>query len=160
MRYIALLTLPLALSGAANGWAQQPAAAEQVEEIVIVGQRTLSALRRQVEDAELQVYDVFNKLNEDRRYDIHCQMVAPIGSNIKRRRCAPQFADDAERDEALAFLDGRPVIPAATVISEQNGVLHERMAALARANPEFLEALRAHSEARVRLTEARAAYFD
>ncbi|MCC6202930.1 MAG: hypothetical protein IT494_07980 [Gammaproteobacteria bacterium] len=136
-----------------------PAVAEDIEEIVIVGQRTLSTLRRQMEDAELRVYDVFNGLNDDRRYDIHCQQVAPIGSNIKRRRCAPQFADDAERDEALAFLEGHPVIPAAQVIAEQNGKLRERMAALAREHPEFLEALKEHYEASIQLKEARAAYF-
>jgi hypothetical protein len=78
---------------------------EPIDEITVLGQRTLRTLRLEVQAARERVYDLFNSLNSDDEFDIHCRNVPRTGTRIPQRVCRPQFADSATSTAARQFLD-------------------------------------------------------
>ncbi|HET7609494.1 MAG TPA: hypothetical protein VFL84_12510 [Gammaproteobacteria bacterium] len=72
-------------------------AAERVEEIVVEGRRTLFSLRRDVQAARENVWEVFSALNSDDDFDIACTSAPRTGSHVKNRACRPRYADNATR---------------------------------------------------------------
>jgi hypothetical protein len=72
-------------------------AQEPVEEVVVRGRRTLFSLRRELQSARENVWDVFSALNSDDDFDIACTSAPRTGSHVKSRACRPQYADDATR---------------------------------------------------------------
>ena len=78
--------------------------AEQIEEITVLGQRSLRALRLEVQAARERVYDLFNSLNSNDEFDITCQNVPMTGTRIPQRVCRPQFAGNATSTAASGFL--------------------------------------------------------
>jgi hypothetical protein len=71
------------------------AAAEPIEEITVVGERLLRDLRLDVQVARENVYGLFNSLNTNEEFDIHCHDGARTGTRMVQRVCRPQFTDDA-----------------------------------------------------------------
>ena len=65
------------------------------DEVIVIG-KSSSQLKVEMERAEEAVYDRFNALNSDHQFDIHCRREAPLGSNISRRVCQPNFWRDIE----------------------------------------------------------------
>ena len=59
--------------------AQEP---DAIDEIVVMGGRSLTLLRHEVTQAEDVFYDRYNLLNEDDRYDMICKDETPIGTRI------------------------------------------------------------------------------
>jgi hypothetical protein len=121
-----------------------PAAVENVaeppEEITVTG-KSMAAARSELHRAQEQVFTVFNSLNSDDEYDIHCESRASTGSHIKRRVCEANFVGDATSAEAMAFLMRRGAVPAWAVILRKKKLLHMEMVRVAEAHPEFLAAL-------------------
>jgi hypothetical protein len=72
-------------------------AQEPVEEVVVRGRRTLFALRREMQAARENVWEVFNATNSDNDFDIACTSASRTGSHVKNRACRPQYADKATR---------------------------------------------------------------
>jgi len=72
-------------------------AQETVEEVVVRGRRTLFALRREMQAARENVWEVFNATNSDNDFDIACTSAPRTGSHVKNRACRPQYADKATR---------------------------------------------------------------
>jgi hypothetical protein len=77
--------------------APEPAAQEPVEEVVVKGRRTLFSLRRELQSARENVWEVFSALNSDDDFDIACTSASRTGSHVKSRACRPQYADNATR---------------------------------------------------------------
>jgi hypothetical protein len=67
------------------------ASAEAIDEITVIGQRSLRELRLEVQAARERVYDIFNSLNSDDEFDIHCRRTVRTGTRIPQRICEPQF---------------------------------------------------------------------
>jgi hypothetical protein len=122
------------------------------EEIVVVGQRTLSALRAEISLAEDRVHELFNALNDDDEYDIHCHRETRTGTNISQRVCKANFVDgatSAEGQATLAAMRGemgstRP--PAAAVIRRKNKILREKLTAFVSESDELREAVEHFNE--------------
>jgi hypothetical protein len=72
-------------------------AAEPVEELVVEGRRTLFSLRRDMQAARENVWEVFSALNSDDDFDIACASAPRTGSHVKNRACRPRYADNATR---------------------------------------------------------------
>jgi hypothetical protein len=62
-----------------------------IEEITIVGERTLLSMRLQIEREEENLYSMFNDLNSSDEYDIKCRTVRRRESHISDRICEPVF---------------------------------------------------------------------
>ncbi len=78
---------------------------EAPEEIIVRGQR-LSDFRFALEAARVRVYDVFNDLNSDDAYDVHCQTETSTGTRMRQHTCRPQFKDDIANAAATAWVYG------------------------------------------------------
>jgi hypothetical protein len=113
-----------------------------IDEITVVGARSLGAMRAEVTMAEDQVYALFNDLNEDDRYDIICKKEARIGSQIPKRVCLARMYRDALAEETVDEDSG--FVPAGTMTrsSKHQKILQEKMRALAMEHPELLQALK------------------
>lgn len=122
---------------------------EPMEEVTVVGQRQLMTLRQQVFQAEDRAYEIFDRLNTDDDYDIHCRMVAITGTHIRQRICLPNFYRQATAAEAQQYLaligtsDYAPVAPSSqNVFAYKIPILKAKVLKAATEHPEMLAALR------------------
>jgi len=126
----------------------EPAPSDKIEEIIVYGDKSLSRLRSDVYRAEEKVIVLFNSLNSNDEFDIHCIKEASIGSHIKRRVCRANFVSKATADEARGLMLGQPYIPAWARIKEKEKLLRKEMEALISESPELLESLSELSDAK------------
>jgi hypothetical protein len=141
-----LALIPVGFCQTTSNQEDEQVSSEIVEEIVVYGEKSLTQLRLELHRAEDKVYALFNLLNSDDEYDIHCYREAPIGSHIKRRVCRANFVVKATSEEARDFLLGQPGPSAWAKIQPKNKLLQEEMEALVE-RPEFLKALSEFSDA-------------
>ena len=95
-----------AQTGAPGGGDSVPTAArEQPEELIVRGRR-LADFRAELEAARVHVYDLFNALNSDDAFDVHCQIESTTGTRLRQQTCRPQFKDDISQAAAKAWVDG------------------------------------------------------
>ena len=64
---------------------------EPIEEITVVGQKTLLNLKFAAQRAEEDFFKLFNELNENDEFDVFCDKESNTYSRIKRRRCWSPF---------------------------------------------------------------------
>jgi len=94
--FVAVLTLPMAALGKGEGASTGMAANnETIDDIVVVGQKSLSALRKDVFEAEEDFYAVFNKLNDEKDFDVRCHYEKATGTHIKNHVCRARFVTKA-----------------------------------------------------------------
>lgn len=98
----ALLSTGTAGAGTANDDPDDRDAREEIEELVVRGRKP-SELRAAVEAARIRVYEVFNELNGDDAFDVHCRSEAATGRRMPRQVCRPRFRDDISSASAAAF---------------------------------------------------------
>lgn len=145
------------------------------EEVTVIGKRSLRDLRLEVQAARERVYDLFNSLNIDDEFDIHCKDAPRTGTRIPQRICRPQYTDNATHfagrefllalffdcggglcEQGLATGNAR----AQAALSEVPGKDHElavEVQRLARENPEFRRAILSYDAAERRYDDARLA---
>lgn len=143
----------LALSSTGFGQAteaEQPT--EEIEEIVVYGEKSLLLLKKDMERASNVVFESFNALNDDDQFDIHCSDKVPTGSNLSKGSCRPNYEDQIYSDATSRQLDmtdgGIPTqgfrINQAAVeakLKKKKKLMDAKMEALANENPEFAQAL-------------------
>lgn len=153
-----LFSLFCALSASAQP-ADSPYAVKQElpEEIVIIGQRSMTQLRIELKEAELDAYNVFNQFNDDKRFNISCSVSARTGSHFTRQVCQAEFEIQAMRGHAQDYLntmpgspgDGRPpqgsvtqqYPPVEAGLQQHQKAYKEKMRQIAEEHPEFLDAI-------------------
>jgi hypothetical protein len=133
---VAVSALPMAAAGQAD---------EAIDDIVVTGQKSTAALRRDMIQAEDDFYAIYNKLNDDNEYDVRCRYESPTGQRKKYRVCRPKFFSKARNREDLT----RGVDPNTDpVIAEKLEKLQEKMETLTAANPELQEAMARYNSVR------------
>lgn len=135
------------------------------EEIEVTGEQNLPALRTRMWDAEENAYQIFNKFNDEERFNISCNMHQPTGSLIERQVCQPEFVRQATREHARDYfenirslydpynLDYSPTIahqPMEMEIASQQREYRNKLREIANEHPEFLNAIIRYSELRSR----------
>ena len=75
----------------------------ELEEITVVGQRSLLSMRYQIRREEDNLYKLFNELNSTDEFDIKCRNVTR-NSYIPRRECEPKFFTKARQANAIMGL--------------------------------------------------------
>ena len=160
-----LLTLP-AFAMESPAPVPEPAApSEPIDEVTVVGQRTLMALRFQTEAAQEVVHQLFNDLNTDDSYDIVCKTTERNYSRIKHRQCKPRFAWDALATEGQMLARrarGENVVqgtPSDTEIGLAIPAMREHFVNVLRTSPELFDAIVTHARLMEKLAEARSTYF-
>lgn len=133
---------------------------EIIDEVTVLGVRELASLRAEVARAEDAVFELYNDLNDDDRYDIICKKEARIGSQIPRRVCQARFFREAVADAAEDAADGEGLSVVKVNSAKQNLLLRKKMAALASEHPELLAALKKRLALSKKLERERARKFD
>ncbi|MGV3591697.1 MAG: hypothetical protein ACO1PZ_08390 [Gammaproteobacteria bacterium] len=170
---IAAIALAMAACLPAPLIAQQDAN-EEPEEVVVVGNRHLMALRLDMLDAERLAYEVFNRFNDEKRFEIHCSLQSPTGSRLEKQVCEPEFEIQAKRTHARHYFENTremlnqfaavavipnentpPVyVPAEAMIAFQQKAYRDKMRQVTDAHPEFVAALVKYAETRRQYEEA------
>lgn len=120
---------------------------EELEEALVSG-RQLRQLRADIVDAEDRFYALFNELNRNDDYDVHCTRDAPTGTRISHRVCRPVFYARAQEDEARAFLDevqgfAAAVVPSPQVVAlERNADMTRSMLEVINKDPRLVKLVR------------------
>jgi hypothetical protein len=96
----ALILLSLVVSGGEAALAQGDSAArarpdiaapqETPEEVIVRGRR-LADFRVEVELARERAYDIFNEINGDDDFDVHCVLEERTGTRMRGQVCRAQF---------------------------------------------------------------------
>jgi hypothetical protein len=165
MAVLILVAACPALAMEAPESADAPGVAQGVEEIEVVGQRSLLALRMQVEAAQDEVHLLFNELNTDDDFDIVCKEEERIFSRMRQKNCMPQYAWDAHAKEGQVFaqkVTGEAHVEGAPVdleIDSYQPALKEQMIEALRHSPELFDAIVKHATLMEELAEAQATYF-
>jgi len=82
---------------------------DDVEIIDVVGKRPLLYFKQEMGKAELDFYDAFNKLADEKKFIVRCRREKRIGSNISSKICHPQFVLDRMAQETQnALQTGAP----------------------------------------------------
>lgn len=75
----------------------------RLEEVTVRGQRSLAGFRLEAVAARERIWDVFNEINDDDRFDISCSREGRTGTRITRRVCRPGYAADATSEAGKEF---------------------------------------------------------
>ncbi len=143
--FVAVLALPMAAVGQDEEASTEVASDDEaIEDIVVVGQKSMAELRRDVFQAEEDFYSVYNKFNDDKEYDVRCFYEKPTGTNIKNHVCRARFVTKAFERHArrnrnnLSSVANQSADP---VIAEKTAKYQVKLETLVAANPELQTAL-------------------
>jgi hypothetical protein len=140
----AVLTLTAALCAHTFAAAQPHPASP--EEIIVRG-RSYAELRAQIRLRQEVVFEVFNDINSDDAFDIHCKMEPRLASHILERRCLSNSWREQDANMGQAFLGNLQGLQGSNVAefrAEQLRMqkrLQEEMRRLAYENAELGEAV-------------------
>ena len=95
-------TLAFLLSGQPV-WGQE-AGESEIEEIIVIGELSRSAVRAQIVRVENDIYRFYNEHNGNQKLDIECREIALTGTRIKQRVCEPVFWTEARARTTREFL--------------------------------------------------------
>ena len=92
--FVTVLALPMVAlgEGVSTGVASNN---EAIDNIVVVGQKSLAELRKDVFEAEEDFYAVFNKLNDEKDFTVRCHYETATGTHIKNHVCRARFVTKA-----------------------------------------------------------------
>ena len=156
---IAVLSLPIAaMAQSENSSAGTTAGDEAVEDIVVVGEKSLSKLRREVYQAEEDFYSIYNKLNDNRDYDVRCYYEKPTGSNIKNHVCRARFVTNAYERHARRNRNNMSRVANQSTdakLEEQTARYQENLETLIAQNPELEQALIRYNTLRAQFVATR-----
>ena len=121
------------------------ASGRPIEEIQVLGTRTLYSIRMEIVDEENKIFSMFNELNSDDRFDIFCDNIAPTGSHIKQRVCEPRFVTDMRARMAQDYLRGIGMLNGSSDLEVETALEREELEKehlrIAVEHPEYLEML-------------------
>jgi hypothetical protein len=149
--------------------AAMPGTTETPEEVIVIGNRNLLSLRIEMLDAERNAYEVFNRFNDDRRFDISCGEQEPTGTRFRNQLCQPRFVRDAAAEHGRAYWENlraymdpttadkdppRAGQPYEVAVNRHRKAYQDKMKQVAEEHPEFLDALKAYAETRQQYEQA------
>ena len=124
-----------------------PEAGEEIEEIQVYGHKSLLHLRLDIYEAEDAYFDLFNSLNSDDDYDIHCYLEAQTGTRLRRRMCKTQYMVRLEAEATAEWVGASRARPGQSYLDPRarvrrlDALVQEEMGRLIAENPEFVERL-------------------
>jgi len=139
-----------------SGVAADSPANEAVEEITVYGEKTVQAIKAQIMQADRRLYGIWNELNDDREFDVHCRMEGVYASRRKERICLPAFEhgvlEEAWDDLGTWTGAGRPQAE----IRRKREIMRQKMINFAAENPDLAAAIFERAKLQRDLAEAEA----
>lgn len=131
-----------------------PADDEPIEEITVYGEKTVPAIKAQIVRADRKLYGIWNQMNDDREFDVHCRLEGVYASRRKERICLPAFEhgvlEESWNDLSRYTGAGRPEAE----IREKREIMRQRMIEFAEQNPDLHAAIIERATLQRELTEA------
>ena len=84
---------------------QAPTPQNRIEEIEVIGQRSLIQLRLEIKQAEVHMFSLFNELNSKDEFDVNCRNVTHTGTLIPTWECDTGYIKEARFQNVQDFLD-------------------------------------------------------
>lgn len=167
---IALLIRPVFPANESNG-ATDP----ELDEVTVISQAELHALRRAMVAAEDAFYSRYNTLNTVDDFIIECREEAPTGSRLTRRKCLANYELAAIRKEGVEgfwirqwvhdeskgknLMPSSPPVPAAVATEARRPAFQRHVKDMIYRNPELIQLLEDRDAAISRFQEARRALY-
>jgi TolA-binding protein len=135
------------------------AAGQAIEEVEVLGQRSLLSFRLEMHQAEDHMWDLFNTLSSSDDFRLTCEQRIGVGSHIQYRACDRAYMERARREalEIAMWLQVPP--PTEEQLWAQNAAKHRQFSAemksAAEQNPELASAIVDVVTKRQRYTEER-----
>lgn len=133
---------------------------EKMEVIGVVGEYSLLYFRHEMQDAELDFYEAFNKIADVEEYKVQCNRELRLGSNIRDRVCLPKYVRNRMAQETQDALNGGGNFPKYKEIEfavrKQREESLAYVAQVVSENPQLLEKLIELNEKQARFDEAKA----
>jgi len=150
--FFAVLALPVAAAGQGEGGSTGVSSNNQpIDNIVVVGQKSTSELRKEVYEAEEDFYLVFNKLNDEKDYNVRCYYEAATGTHIKNHVCRARFVTKAFERHARRNRGNMSSVAnqsSDAAFVEQSAKYQEKMETLMAASPELQAAFMRYNNSR------------
>ena len=128
---------------------------EDIERIGVTGSVPLLFYKDDMQAAELDFYEMFNALNDNKKYKVLCRKETRLGSRIKTRVCYPQYVLDRmaqETQDALSSGAGYPSLQQIEfAVKDEREESMKYVEELVKSNPKLLEKL-------IQLNEKQALY--
>jgi hypothetical protein len=117
----------------------------EMEEILVIGDRSLYSLRMEMYKAEDIKYKLFNSLNSTDEFDITCEYEPRWGPGIKRRVCDVGYMKKARSEAAREFAEIGLPPPSDYQLAMENAhkteALNKEMVELGVKHPELAKAM-------------------
>jgi len=117
----------------------------EMEEVLVIGERSLKSLKMEIYKAEDMKVKLFNSLNSTDEFDIKCEYTAPTGSLIRGRRCDIAYMIKARELDAHDYLMSgrwpRSESQLAVEFADKTRALNKEMMELAAKHPELAKAM-------------------
>jgi len=133
---VVLMLAMLCLQPARSATAAAANPSSELPEVVVESKR-LSRMRQEIIQVENRFFALFNDLNTEDDFDVHCRHNTPTGTRIQQRVCLVQFYEEAQAEWARAQLTGDYAPPAELVALERGPEYKRRALAVINAHPEL-----------------------
>lgn len=128
---------------------------EDIERIGVTGSVPLLFYKDEMQSAELDFYEMYNALNDNKKYTIVCRKQTRLGSRIKTRVCHPQYVLDRMAQKTQDVLSSGGAYPSLKqiefAVKDERDESMKHVEKLVKSNPKLLEKL-------IQLNEKQALY--
>ena len=116
---------------------------EVIDEIVVWGDMSMSALRGKLRIAEDRPFSLFNELNNKPEFEVLCEnKIRRLGSNLRQRVCNPAYVDQLYREAAFNMRQGfGSSRPSKAIMDQKRDEFLTEIIRLGRDHPELLDAM-------------------
>jgi hypothetical protein len=122
-----------------------PVRQRPIEEVEVIGERTLLNLQIEIRNQEVEMYNIFNDLNSTDDFDVNCRNVTHTGTLIPTWECDAGFMTRMRFQNTQDFLQFGFVPKTDEELYWENRdkveALNAEMIALAKENPALAEAM-------------------
>lgn len=131
--------------------------AEPIEEITVVGEKTLLNLKFAAQQAEEDFFKLFNELNDNDEFDVFCDKESNTYSRIKRRRCWSPFEREVDEEQLRNQWEtgGGLAVQNEGLLRAKRKQQAEMLRQMVLENPELQQLYRRYGEANVRFATER-----
>jgi len=113
---------------------------DEIEEIVVYGEKSMTQLRLELHRAEENFFDVFNSLNSKKEFDVRCDYIVPIETRRRQHVCTPLFAMKLQEQAAQDMVATNmqySTTPLGALLKKKEKLMWKEMATLVAEQPEM-----------------------
>ncbi len=130
------------------------------EEVVVLGRRRLQSMRVEILQAQEYVFTIYNALNDEDDYDIHCRMRKHVGTHIQKRVCSSRIIDNARAEAEQSISRAQANVNLEVTIRRFEKIVKQRMREMVNEDEQLYEAMKKYYLLRTEFEAAGGARFE